>query len=114
MTTVLVVDNYDSFAYNLVRYVGESLQDLDLDPRDAVVVRLNDAIDVADVERLDPDAIVVSPCPGTPAEAGVSIPLFRDLACPTLGVCLGYQPSVPPTASPSGTRRRSSTANPRR
>jgi anthranilate synthase component 2 len=91
VTTVLVVDNYDSFVYNLVQYVGEALQDLDVDPRDAVVVRRNDAIDVADIERLDPDAIVVSPGPGTPSEAGVSIPLFRDLACPTLGVCLGHQ-----------------------
>ncbi|WP_267642570.1 anthranilate synthase component II [Haloarchaeobius amylolyticus] len=83
MTEILVVDNYDSFVYNLVQYVGELA--------DSVVVRRNDAIDVADVEALDPDGIVVSPGPGTPAEAGVSIPVFRDLAYPTLGVCLGHQ-----------------------
>ncbi len=80
--TVLVVDNYDSFAYNLVQYVGTHA---------AVVVRRNDAIDVAGIESLDPDGIVVSPGPGTPAEAGVSIPVFRDLRYPTLGVCLGHQ-----------------------
>lgn len=80
--TVLVVDNYDSFAYNLVQYVGTHAE---------VVVRRNDAIDVAGIESLDPDGIVVSPGPGTPAEAGVSIPVFRDLRYPTLGVCLGHQ-----------------------
>jgi anthranilate synthase component 2 len=80
--TVLVVDNYDSFAYNLVQYVGAHAQ---------VAVRRNDAIDVAGIESLDPDGIVVSPGPGTPAEAGVSIPIFRDLSYPTLGVCLGHQ-----------------------
>ncbi|MCT9095873.1 aminodeoxychorismate/anthranilate synthase component II [Haloarchaeobius sp. HME9146] len=83
MTEILVVDNYDSFVYNLVQYVGELA--------DSVVVRRNDAIDVAGIEELDPDGIVVSPGPGTPAEAGVSIPVFRDLDYPTLGVCLGHQ-----------------------
>jgi anthranilate synthase component 2 len=82
MTTVLVVDNYDSFAYNLVQYVGEFAD---------VVVRRNDAVDVDAIRTLDPDGIVVSPGPGTPAEAGVSIPVFRDLSYPTLGVCLGHQ-----------------------
>ncbi len=80
---VLVIDNYDSFAYNLVQYVGELAG--------RVEVRRNDAIDVAGVRALDPDGIVVSPGPGTPQEAGVSIPLFRELAFPTLGVCLGHQ-----------------------
>ena len=76
--TVLVVDNYDSFAYNLVQYVGELvttdawLPDVDGD----VVVHRNDAIDVEGVRALDPDAIVVSPGPGTPEDAGVSIPIF--------------------------------------
>jgi len=83
MTEVLVVDNYDSFAYNLVQYVGELAND--------VVVRRNDAVDVADVREIDPDAIVVSPGPGTPADAGVSVPIFSELAYPTLGVCLGHQ-----------------------
>jgi anthranilate synthase component 2 len=83
MTEVLVVDNYDSFAYNLVQYVGELADD--------VVVRRNDAIDVDGIRTLDPDGIVVSPGPGTPAEAGVSVPIFAELAYPTLGVCLGHQ-----------------------
>jgi anthranilate synthase component 2 len=81
--TVLVVDNYDSFAYNLVQYVGELADD--------VTVRRNDDVDTAGVRDLDPDAIVVSPGPGTPDEAGVSVPVFRDLDYPTLGVCLGHQ-----------------------
>ncbi|OYR42976.1 anthranilate/aminodeoxychorismate synthase component II [Halorubrum sp. Ib24] len=79
---ILVIDNYDSFAYNLVQYVGEF---------DDVVVRRNDAVDVADVRALDPDGIVVSPGPGTPEAAGVSIPIFEELSYPTLGVCLGHQ-----------------------
>jgi anthranilate synthase component 2 len=80
---ILVVDNYDSFAYNLVQYVGEVADD--------VVVRRNDAVDVADVHGLDPDGVVVSPGPGTPREAGVSMPLFAETAYPILGVCLGHQ-----------------------
>ena len=83
MTRVLVVDNYDSFAYNLVQYVGELA--------DEVLVRRNDHVDVDDIRDLDPDGIVVSPGPGTPEEAGVSIPVFEELTYPTLGVCLGHQ-----------------------
>nr|WP_274326165.1 aminodeoxychorismate/anthranilate synthase component II [Halosimplex aquaticum] len=92
--TVLVVDNYDSFAYNLVQYLGEVVTTADWLPEVAdgeVVVRRNDAIDVAGIRELDPDAIVVSPGPGTPEEAGVSMPIFSDLDYPTLGVCLGHQ-----------------------
>ncbi|WP_459194454.1 anthranilate synthase component II [Halosimplex sp. J119] len=92
--TVLVVDNYDSFAYNLVQYLGEVVTTADWLPEVAdgeVVVRRNDAVDVAGIRELDPDAIVVSPGPGTPEEAGVSMPIFRDLDYPTLGVCLGHQ-----------------------
>jgi anthranilate synthase component 2 len=88
--TVLVVDNYDSFAYNLVQYVGEVVERLGGGPDD-VVVRRNDAITVEGIERLDPDGIVVSPGPGTPQEAGVSMPIFSELRYPTLGVCLGHQ-----------------------
>jgi anthranilate synthase component 2 len=91
--TVLVIDNYDSFAYNLVQYVGE-LAD--------VVVRRNDAIDVGGIRALDPAAVVVSPGPGTPAEAGVSIPLFSDLEYPTLGVCLGHQALCAAGGAPVG------------
>jgi anthranilate synthase component 2 len=108
--TVLVVDNYDSFVYNLVQYVGEVVtspgpatrsQDIgevvtttDWLPEvtdGEVVVRRNDATDVAGIRALEPDAIVVSPGPGTPRDAGVSMPLFRELEYPTLGVCLGHQ-----------------------
>ena len=86
--TILVIDNYDSFAYNLVQYVGEVV---DAPDDGEVVVRRNDAVDTAAIRDLDPDGIVVSPGPGTPAEAGVSVPVFRDLDYPTLGVCLGHQ-----------------------
>jgi len=80
--TILVVDNYDSFVYNLVQYVGTHAN---------VVVERNDAITVDDIRHLDPDGIVVSPGPGTPAEAGISVPIFAKLSYPTLGVCLGHQ-----------------------
>ena len=79
---VLVVDNYDSFAYNLVQYVGEVAG--------AVTVRRNDAVDLAGIRALDPDGVVVSPGPGTPAEAGVSTDVF-ELDRPVFGVCLGHQ-----------------------
>jgi len=88
--TILVVDNYDSFAYNLVQYVGEVVDRLGGGPEN-VVVRRNDAVIVEDIRDLDPDGIVVSPGPGTPESAGVSMPIFADLAVPTLGVCLGHQ-----------------------
>ncbi|USZ69115.1 aminodeoxychorismate/anthranilate synthase component II [Halorussus salilacus] len=81
--TVLVIDNYDSFVYNLVQYVGEFA--------DEVVVRRNDAVTLDDVRDLDPDGVVVSPGPGTPAEAGVSVPVFAETDLPALGVCLGHQ-----------------------
>jgi anthranilate synthase component 2 len=91
--TILIIDNYDSFAYNLVQYVGEAMTTMKWgdDPHDAVEVRRNDAIDADDIHILDPDGIIVSPGPGTPAEAGVSVPVFGDLAYPSLGVCLGHQ-----------------------
>jgi anthranilate synthase component 2 len=91
---ILVVDNYDSFAYNLVQYVGEFA--------DEVVVRRNDAIDVDGIRELDPDGIVVSPGPGTPDEAGVSIPVFAELVYPTLGVCLGHQALCAALGAPVG------------
>ncbi|MBO4246742.1 aminodeoxychorismate/anthranilate synthase component II [Halomicrobium sp. IBSBa] len=88
--TILVIDNYDSFAYNLVQYVGAVVERLGGGPDD-VLVRRNDAVSIAEIERLDPDGIVVSPGPGTPEAAGVSMPIFSRLQYPTLGVCLGHQ-----------------------
>ena len=82
---VFVLDNYDSFTYNLVQYVGE------LGAR--VEVRRNDQISVDEVEAMNPERIVVSPGPCTPHEAGISIELIRHFAgkVPVLGVCLGHQ-----------------------
>jgi len=79
---ILVVDNYDSFVYNLVQYVGEVAGE--------VAVRRNDTVDLDGIRALDPDGIVLSPGPGTPASAGVSMDVF-DLDCPIFGVCLGHQ-----------------------
>ncbi len=82
---MLVVDNYDSFTYNLVQYLGE----LGAEP----IVRRNDEIDLAGIEALAPDAIVISPGPGTPDDAGISMEVIRTWAGrrPVLGVCLGHQ-----------------------
>jgi len=82
---ILMIDNYDSFTYNLVQYLGELGADLE--------VRRNDAIDVAGVRAMAPEAIVISPGPCTPTEAGISVTLLRELAgeLPILGVCLGHQ-----------------------
>src|SRR3954469_7114335 len=82
---LLVIDNFDSFTYNLVQYLGE----LGADPR----VFRNDAITLEQVERGGYDGILISPGPGTPSEAGISIPLIRKFAgaLPILGVCLGHQ-----------------------
>jgi anthranilate synthase/aminodeoxychorismate synthase-like glutamine amidotransferase len=82
---LLVLDNYDSFTYNLVQYLGELGEEL--------VVHRNDAISVGDVEALRPRAVVISPGPCTPAEAGISVPLVRrwGASIPILGVCLGHQ-----------------------
>ena len=86
MTRVLLVDNYDSFTYNLVQYLGE----LGAEMR----VERNDARAVDDVIAMEPQAILVSPGPGTPANAGISVPIVRAAAArgiPLLGVCLGHQ-----------------------
>ena len=82
---ILVIDNYDSFTYNLVQYFGE----LGADP----VVRRNDEITVSEIEALAPDRICISPGPCTPKEAGISCDVIRNLAgrYPILGVCLGHQ-----------------------
>ena len=82
---VLVVDNYDSFVYNLVQYLGE----LGADP----IVRRHDAVTLDEAAELAPDAMLVSPGPGRPEEAGVSVEIIRWAAgrIPVLGVCLGHQ-----------------------
>src|ERR1700690_4001175 len=82
---VFVLDNYDSFTYNLVQYLGELGAE--------VVVRRNDQVTVAEVEAMRPERIVLSPGPCTPQEAGISIELIRHFTgkTPLLGVCLGHQ-----------------------
>jgi anthranilate synthase component 2 len=82
---LLMLDNYDSFTYNLVQYFGELGED--------VKVIRNDEIDLAGVADLKPDRIVISPGPCTPTEAGISVPLIQEFAgkIPLLGVCLGHQ-----------------------
>jgi len=82
---VFVLDNYDSFTYNLVQYLGELGKE--------VVVRRNDQLTVEEVEAMRPERIVISPGPCTPNEAGISLDLFRHFTSklPILGVCLGHQ-----------------------
>ena len=82
---VLIVDNYDSFTYNLVQQLGEIGADL--------VVHRNDAIDITGIRTLAPDAIVLSPGPGRPEDAGITCDVIEQLAgaIPILGVCLGHQ-----------------------
>jgi anthranilate synthase/aminodeoxychorismate synthase-like glutamine amidotransferase len=82
---LLVIDNYDSFTYNLVQYFGE----LGANP----VVKRNDAVSVEEVKKMKPERIVISPGPGSPKDAGISMELIRQLGSklPLLGVCLGHQ-----------------------
>jgi len=82
---VFVLDNYDSFTYNLVQYMGELGAEM--------VIRRNDELSVDEVEALGPERILLSPGPCTPQEAGISIELIRRMAgkVPILGVCLGHQ-----------------------
>lgn len=82
---ILVIDNYDSFTYNLVQYLGELGEQIE--------VRRNDEIDIAGIEALKPDHILISPGPCTPNEAGISLELIEHFKgkIPILGVCLGHQ-----------------------
>src|SRR5512138_713869 len=82
---LLMLDNYDSFTYNLVQYLGELGQDLK--------VYRNDKITLAEIEAMRPERIVISPGPCTPKEAGISIDVIRHFSgkVPLLGVCLGHQ-----------------------
>ncbi|GEM47566.1 anthranilate synthase component II [Deinococcus cellulosilyticus] len=85
MMKVLVIDNYDSFTYNIVQYLGEF-------GIEAEVWR-NDQFEIEDIDKLQPDRIIISPGPCTPSEAGLSIPVIEKYApqIPILGVCLGHQ-----------------------
>jgi len=82
---LLVIDNYDSFTYNLVQYLGELGAQLE--------VRRNDQVTVDEIERMAPERMVLSPGPCTPKEAGICVPLIQKMAgkLPILGVCLGHQ-----------------------
>lgn len=82
---VLVIDNYDSFVYNLVQYLGE----LDAEP----LVKRHDAITINEVEEMSPHALLISPGPGNPKQAGISVDLIKWAAgkIPVLGICLGHQ-----------------------
>ncbi|GGK33448.1 glutamine amidotransferase [Caldalkalibacillus thermarum] len=82
---IVMIDNYDSFTYNLVQYLGELGEELH--------VYRNDAIDIQGIERLNPDYIMISPGPCTPNEAGISLDVIRHFAgkIPIFGVCLGHQ-----------------------
>jgi len=80
---ILVLDNYDSFTYNLVHYIGDSGEEV-------LVVR-NDEITIEQIQDLNPKKIVISPGPCTPNEAGISIDLIKSSTVPLLGVCLGHQ-----------------------
>jgi len=85
LNLIFVLDNYDSFTYNLVQYIGELGAEVE--------VRRNDQVTVGEIEAMHPERIVISPGPCTPHEAGISIELIRQLSgkIPILGVCLGHQ-----------------------
>ena len=82
---ILMIDNYDSFTYNLVQYFGELKQ--------KVEVYRNDALTIAQIRKMNPEKIVISPGPGRPEDAGISIDIIKQLGpeIPILGVCLGHQ-----------------------
>jgi anthranilate synthase component II len=88
---ILVIDNYDSFTYNLVQYLGELGSEFAI--ASEIQVYRNDQITLEQVRSLDPDVIVISPGPGRPEDAGISMELIRQLGAttPILGVCLGHQ-----------------------
>ena len=82
---ILLIDNYDSFTYNLYQYLGEVEEN--------IIVKRNDEISIADIEALNPTAIVISPGPGRPEEAGISMEVIQKFykTIPILGICLGHQ-----------------------
>ncbi|HAO12722.1 MAG TPA: aminodeoxychorismate/anthranilate synthase component II [Planktothrix sp. UBA8407] len=88
---IIVIDNYDSFTYNIVQYLGELGQELPIAAE--VQVFRNDRISLEEIRQMKPDAVVISPGPGRPEDAGISLELIRELGptLPILGVCLGHQ-----------------------
>jgi anthranilate synthase/aminodeoxychorismate synthase-like glutamine amidotransferase len=92
---ILMIDNYDSFTYNLVQYMGEIIMKLspDVDIYSEIKVYRNDKISISEIEQINPDKIVISPGPCTPMEAGISNNVIASFAgkIPILGVCLGHQ-----------------------
>jgi anthranilate synthase component 2 len=91
VTMILVIDNYDSFTYNLVQYLGELLPEFPA--LGEILVKRNDEINIEQVKQLNPAGVVISPGPGRPEEAGVSLDIIQELGAktPILGVCLGHQ-----------------------
>ncbi len=92
---ILLIDNYDSFTYNLVQYLGEISEEAPLAEKtpQSLIVRRNDKISLDEIRDMQPDAIIISPGPGTPKEAGISVDVIKEFAgkIPILGVCLGHQ-----------------------
>ena len=87
----LVIDNYDSFTYNLVQYLGELSTDHNITKE--ILVKRNDEITLEDIYKINPDGILLSPGPGNPDQSGICIPILQKISkfIPTLGVCLGHQ-----------------------
>jgi anthranilate synthase component 2 len=90
-TLIIVIDNYDSFTYNLVQYLGELGEEFPI--AENIEVYRNDKIDLETIRRLKPNGIVISPGPGRPDDAGISLEIIKELGptLPVLGVCLGHQ-----------------------
>ena len=87
----LVIDNYDSFTFNLVQYLGELSSEHSITKN--ISVRRNDEITIEEIIEIKPDAILLSPGPGNPDQSGICLPILKDISknIPTLGVCLGHQ-----------------------
>jgi len=87
----LVIDNYDSFTFNLVQYLGELSSEHPITKE--ILVKRNDEITLEEIMQINPDGILLSPGPGNPDQSGICLPILKDLSkhIPTLGVCLGHQ-----------------------
>ena len=87
----LVIDNYDSFTYNLVQYLGELSKDHKITRN--IIVKRNDEINLKEIRELNPKGILLSPGPGNPDQSGICLPIIKEISThvPTLGVCLGHQ-----------------------